>query len=257
MKLIYVDESGCTGIKSGSSPFFILCGISFDSSHWKNFYHRIKAIDDEIFKKHGQRFGEFKGSKLFAHQGGAYNLQLSQSAVQWIYGNLLSLIFDLDIHRFVVVQSKQEFLKGRPASDSLKKDFQQIVWNTFLTEIEQHLLHKFNVSKNVETGLIYMDGKPDKHIRKAVLRFARKYDSDQVQPNVGIIEAPIFVDSQMSSFIQLADILAYSVNSLHTNNLSKVSAPPIPSKVIDIIRSEIVYPLNSKALTEVRALHSI
>jgi len=246
MKLIYVDESGDIGVKSGSSQFFTLCGIAFEPCHWKRLYHDIKAIHAEIMKKHGEHFGEFKGSQLFEHQGGAYKLQLNKEEVQWIYDNLLSLIFSLDVHRFIVVQSKQIFLNSHPniSSDSLKKDLRRSVWDTFLTEIENHLILKSNISKEIENGLIYMDGKPDKHVRKVVLKYARKYDdSSQVQIGAGIVEAPVFVDSEMSLFIQLADILAYSVNHLHTKMPNQIYAPQISPEITGKIRLEVVYPI--------------
>lgn len=216
MKLLYIDESGDMGVEPTSSPFYTLAGIFLDSSHWKEYFHQIEGLRQLCRQRFGADYGEFKGSELFMHQGGAYRLQLTPNDVQWLYNHLMELVFDHKTERIIVTQAKSKFLSQHPISQqsTLKKDLRLRVWETFLTNFEQRLVDISDQSHEATTGIVYFDGRPDKHVNQIVKRYARKYDRDKTHPQTGIVEAPVFLDSKSSTMIQIADILAFTTNCL-------------------------------------------
>jgi len=132
MKLIYIDESGDPGAAAGSSPYYILAGLIVDAADWKAFYNQFEDFRRQGYQKFGADFGEFKGSEIFMHQGGAYRLQLKPDEVQWLYDNLVTLIFDSKISRIVVAQSKAAFTAHHTSKkpQTFTKDLWLLTWET-------------------------------------------------------------------------------------------------------------------------------
>ena len=245
MKLLYIDESGDPGVADGSSPYYILAGLIVDAADWKAFYNQFEDFRRQSYQKFGADFGEFKGAALFMHQGGAYKLQLKPDDVQWVYDNLVTLIFDSKISRIIIAQSKAAFIAHHPAKESktLTKDLRLLTWETFLATFEQFLLDKSLESGEQVTGLVYFDGPPDKHVSQIVNRYARKYNQEQPFAGAGIVESPIFVDSKASRLIQLTDVLAYSTNYVYRMDNAIESFVRIHRKVIEQILQEVKHPL--------------
>lgn len=93
------------------------------------------------------------------------------------------------------------------------------------------------------TSLIYFDGKHDKHIYQIVNRYARKYNREQPYAGAGIVESPVFIDSNASKLIQLADVLTYSTNHVHRTLNPIESSVRIDVKTATDILEEVEYPL--------------
>ncbi len=245
MKLIYIDESGDPGAAVGSSPYYILSGIIVDASDWKEFFNQFEDFRRQIYQKFGADYGEFKGSEIFMHQGGAYQLQLDPVEVQWVYDNLIKLIFDNKVSRILVAQSKEVFRAHYPSGKqkTLTKDLRLLTWNAFLTKFEHYLIDASSEGSGRVTGLVYFDGKHDPHIYKIVNRYARRYDQEQPYAGAGIIESPVFVDSKASKLIQLADVLAYSTNYLLREQNPIESVVRINQEISQRIFDEVESPL--------------
>lgn len=244
MQFLYIDESGDSGMAENSSPFFILAGLAIDASYWKTFYHQIDSLRIQIRQRHGVDFGEFKGAELFEHKGTSYKLQLSPKETQRIYESLIELIFDTHIQRYIIVQSKPDLRRKHPTSNQniLQKELGQQVWQTLLSKFEQEMINSTQRTNQVTNGLIYMDGQPNKQINRVVRIAARKFDQEQSYPNVGIVESPVYLNSKDSTFIQLADILAYSVNRIHRDNRRSKAGIWINEHIRSQLQEECVYP---------------
>lgn len=244
-KLIYIDESGDPGVALGSSPYYILASIIVDTAEWKAFYNQVEDFRRQTYQKFGADFGEFKGSQLFVHQGSAYKFQLKPDEVQWVYEHLMALVFDDKVSRIIVAQAKQAFLLHHPAKKpkDLTKDLRLLTWETFLATFEKRLLDESQRTGQLTTGLVYFDGPHDPHVYSIVNRYGRKYDLEQPKAGAGIVESPVFVDSKASKLIQLADILAYSINYLHRVDNPLESSIRIHRDIVERLSAEIIYPI--------------
>jgi hypothetical protein len=92
----------------------------------------------------------------------------------------------------------------------------------YLTAYETYLLEKTSKTQCPQTALIYFDFNPsqEKHVRQIVREYSRKFDRQTRFPSAGIVEGVIFRDSTASYFIQLADMLAFSINRIVTEKVS-------------------------------------
>ena len=181
------------GAAAGSSLYYILAGLIVEAADWKAFYNQFEDFRRQSYQRFGADFGEFKGSELFMHQGGAYRLQLKPDEVQWLYDNLMTLIFDSKGSRIVVAQSKAAFTAHHPSKklQTFTKDLRLLTWETFLAAFEQRLLDESHRSGRLVTGLVYFDGSPDRHVAQLVNRYARKYDEKYPHAGAGIVESPV------------------------------------------------------------------
>jgi hypothetical protein len=147
---------------------------------------------------------------------------MSQEDTSWIYQRLVDLLCEPHITLFVAVHSKAEFRNQPfPVSEKhLTRVFTEHVWRQYLNEYEAFLLTKSDTTGQPENGIVYYDCNPghEKYVRRVVRDIARKFDQTACFPQAGIVEDVVFRDSQASYFIQLADVLAYSVyqSSLQT-----------------------------------------
>lgn len=120
----------------------------------------------------------------------------------------------MSLSLFVVVRSKEEFKRRQTYDRNPIKIFTQEIWTEYLSMYEEYLIEKSVATKNPHTGLIYFDLNQEKYVRKIVRQFARKFNQQSTYPSAGIIEDVIFRDSKVSYFIQIADIVAFSINRI-------------------------------------------
>jgi hypothetical protein len=220
MEFLFIDESGDNGLAEGSTEFYILAGISIASSHWKECFWKILDLRRLISQKYGLRIDEIKGSHLFSHRGPFFNSSLNPFDLEWIYTQIVDLICTPLIECFAIVKSKKEFKKSQfqPKVKNLIRLLDEKIWREYLTFYETYLLEKTSKTQSPQTALIYFDFNPgqEKHVRQMVREFSRKFDHQARSPSAGIVEDIIFRDSKTSYFIQLADILAFSINRIVT-----------------------------------------
>jgi Protein of unknown function (DUF3800) len=220
MELLFIDESGDNGLVEGSTEFYILAGISIESSCWKECFWKILDLRRVISQKYGLRIDEIKGSHLFSHRGPFFNSSLNPLDLEWIYNQIIDLICAPLIECFAIVKSKKEFKKSQfqPKTKNLIRLLDERIWREYLTAYETYLLEKTGKTQRPQTALIYFDFNPsqEKHVRQIVREFSRKFDRQARFPSAGIVEDVIFRDSKASYFIQLADILAFSISRIVT-----------------------------------------
>ncbi len=247
MELLYIDESGDNGFSPGSSEYFILAGLSIESHDWKNYYWKIKNLKQKISQKYGLTTTEIKGSELFNHRGPFFNsLVSSRCDIAWIYECFVELLCDSLVNLFVAVKSKKQFKIGIKEENPkrLTKIFNIRLWTDYLSSYEEYLLEKSRVSDRPQTGLVYFDENPSqqKYIKLIFKKFSMRFNQEWKLPGSGIIENIIFRDSKTSFFIQLADILAYSLNRLVSRRAGQgilEITPQIETKLRDKIKVDL------------------
>ncbi len=96
------------------------------------------------------------------------------------------------------------------------KTFTEGTWREFLSMYEQHLLEKSEKFGYPHHAIVHFDFNPgqERHVRKIVREFSRKLTVQFDFPTAGIVEDIVFRDSKSSYFIQLADVLAFSINRI-------------------------------------------
>lgn len=220
MEFLFIDESGDNGLAEGSTDFYILAGISIEASCWKECFWKILDLRRLISQKYGLRIDEIKGSHLFSHRGPFFNSSLNPVDLEWIYNEITDLICTPLIECFAIVKSKKEFKKSQfqPKAKKLTRFLDERIWREYLTMYEAYLLEKTIKTQCPQTALIYFDFNPgqEKHVRQMVREFSRKFDHQTRFPSAGIVEDVVFRDSKASYFIQLADILAFSISRIVT-----------------------------------------
>lgn len=239
MELLYLDESGDNGLAEGSSKYYILAGISFDDYNWKENFWKIIDFRKRITQKYGIMFEELKGSELFTHRGYFFNSPLTSEEQEQIYNQAIDLISDEFHSKFFVIAKSKESFKGKFIQDkNLGKVFNQEIWTEYLAMFEEYLIKKSETTKQPQTGLIYFDSNQEKFVRKMTRQFSKKFDQQALFPGTGIVEDVIFRDSKASYFIQMADILAFSINRIITGR-GKQDDFAINPKVINKLKSRI------------------
>ncbi len=164
------------------------------------------------------KFNELKGSDIFSHRGPFFNSLVKPTDLADIYKNIIELICDPLTNLFVVIQSKQEFMKQQSYKNpkNIIKLFNERVRFEYLSMYEQYLIKKAHISGYAQTALIYSDitSSQEKYIRRAIREFSIKFSHHSEYSGTGIVEDVVFRDSASSYFIQLADILAFSMNRI-------------------------------------------
>jgi len=221
MEFVFIDESGDNGFASGSTTFFILAGIAFESTNWKQLFYQIFDLRHEVAKRCGLlHIDEFKGSDLFSHRGVFFNSLAKPADLVWIHERLIDLICSPLVEAFVSIKWKQDFrtTHAHLKEKQLPKAFSEEIWREFLTNYEAYLFLKSKRTGRPQTALLYGDSNPgqEKYIRKIVREFARKFNETSEFPQAGIVEDIIFRDSMTAPFLQLADVLAFSLNRIVT-----------------------------------------
>jgi len=217
MELLYIDESGDNGLVKGSTDYYILAGISFEDTKWKENFWKIADFRKNITQQYGIFINELKGSELFSHRGQFFNTALNPNDLERIYSQAIDLICsELNCNIFLEIRSKEKFKKRYTENKKLIKIFNSEIWGAFLSKFENHLITKSVKTGYSQTGIVYFDSNQHKYLRKLLRQFSRKFDQQSKFPSCGIIEDIVFRDSKNSYFIQFADILAFSFNRIIT-----------------------------------------
>ncbi len=240
-ELLYMDESGDNGLVEGSTDFYILAGVSIKTRYSKELFWKILDFRKSITKKYGLKFQEIKGSDIFYHRGAFFNSLVAPPDLEKIHSNLIEILCESTVELFATVKSKKEFRQRQfPLTKNSVKLFSQEIWGEFLSTYESYLINKSRHLKYPQNGLIYFDDNPSqkKYIREIIRERSRKYDLESEFPEAGIVEDVIFRDSQESYFIQLADILAFTVSRIVCGR-GKSDVFAIKPKIADRLRTKL------------------
>ena len=117
-----------------------------------------------------------------------------------------------------------------------------------------YLLYESKHGNKQQTALIYSDvnSSQEKYIRKVVKTFSTRFDKQSELSGAGIVEDVVFRNSKSSYFIQLADILAFSINRM-TMGKGKKDRFEIRPEIIEKLKEKINEPQNLKYAHKVKA----
>jgi len=203
MKFIYIDESG----KVNSSPFAVLCGISYDHNRMRKTKETWLAFI-EWLNGQGVKTSELHTAQFFAGNGVWYKLNgnkrkaIIRAIINWM--NERS-------HEFcVVAANKKDFEKTKKETDLWTSN----LWSFLAT----HLLFAFSKRYQKEKGVkgdfvaIFDNGCIGSEFNNFILsNKADKLFIDYVgkEAKIKLSDAPFCADSKHSSLIQISDFVVF------------------------------------------------
>lgn len=209
MYLMYVDESGDTGITNSPTRYFVLSALIVHELRWASALDQIVAFRRRMRDK----FGLLMSDEI--HAAGMINkpkalVRIPRNDRLTILRALVDEIAKLpDVTVMNIV-----FEKGRASSSDVIFDR---TWQYLIQRFENTLSHRnFPVKDNPEDrGLIVCDKTDDRLNR--LLRRMRRYNPVPNQTGAGyrdlhlkyIVEDPVHRDSRHTYFLQAVDTVAF------------------------------------------------
>ncbi len=197
MYVLYLDGSG--SVKNPNERHFVLAGIAV---HELEIYHVIKRADDYVGTLAAGRDAELHGSAMANAKAEAWKGISRQRRLDAIEGGL-DLLRDArpGVTAFAVAADKAAV----SPDDPVEYAFEEICnrFNLFLKRLH-------NRHNQTHRGLVVMD---ESHYEGALQGLARHYREEGTRWGHlrNLAEVPLFVDSNASRLIQIADLLAWAV----------------------------------------------
>lgn len=198
MKLLYLDESGSTGIDldNKQQPFFVLAGISIEDNKWH-------SINDYFEKEKIKVYPEF--ANLEIHTNELFNSNYKSPFYKNFWKENLNIIEKLgDIIKKLNIKLSYVIINKK----IYKKYFgNNIVVDPYLYSFA--LIYKnYNkyLEKNDSYGIIFCD-----ELKKIEKSLELLYPKLKVE-NKNIIEKTFYLNSGKNNFIQIADICSFYIN---------------------------------------------
>ena len=212
MYLLYVDESGDTGFKPTSSPYFILSGLAVHEYDWPKF---AKAV--YLFRRRMKQHFDFDmraeihATNMIARRFGEKDLprHVSFNIIRYFARELAKLNY---VRTFSVVARKVDFPEHT--------DLFTVCWKRLLSIFEEAIdagtLPRGNKNR---CGMIFCDDTDGQKLTR-IFRERQSLEEHHLdhEANTILIEDPIQRNSKHSYFIQATDIIAYLIyQSYHPN----------------------------------------
>lgn len=212
MYLVYVDESGDTGLINSPSNYFCLSAIVIHESQWQEILNATIAFRRALRATYGFKLREEIHCSHFIHKPGDFQ-RIAKSLRLRLLRDVIDFQANLTNYQIInVVVNK----KNKP----ITSDIFSLAWQTLIQRIENTLqYHNFKGSNNAtDSALLFVD-KTDEVKLRNLTRKMRRFNpvpnsfsmgiGYRMMPTQWIIEDAIHRDSAHSYFIQLADVNAY------------------------------------------------
>ncbi len=213
MFLMYVDESGDTGLGSSSpTRYFVLSGLVIHELRWTEYLDKLIGFRRMLSTRFGFRLRDEFHSAALINTPGVFSPIPKPRRLEMIrlYADQLATMPDFNAINIVV--DKQ----GKPPT----YDVFEMSWKALIQRFENTMSYRnFRGPMNPdERGMLIPDATDKKKLRM-LLRKMRHFNpvTNQTQYGPGsrnlqirtIVEDPFFKDSAESFFIQSADLIAY------------------------------------------------
>lgn len=214
MFLMYVDESGDSGIQGSPTRYFILSGIVIHELRWNDYLDQIV----EFRKRMRNTFGllmreEIHSARMLNKPGAMVRIKRNDrlSIIKYFINELANMQ-DISIINIVVDKL------GKPNDYNVVEN----AWRALIQRFSNTISGRnFQGPANPdERGLVVPDMSEVKKITE-VIRRMRQYNPVPNQQNHGpgyrnlqvsnLVEDPYFKDSERSYFIQAADVAAFAL----------------------------------------------
>lgn len=211
MYLMYVDESGDTGVSPGSSQFFILSGLVIHELRWHDVLDSCIDFRRSIKMATGFKLREEIHAQVMVNGRVSDFHGIERNKRFMILRNTIDWIASQDsIGVITVIVQKEHFTDPKTVFER--------GWSTLLQRFENTMnAHNFPGPGNAdERGIIIADntsGEDLRNLQRKMRRFnpipSKFGPIPRNLPIKQIIEDPVFRDSRHSYFIQIVDVIAY------------------------------------------------
>jgi len=220
MYFFYIDESGDPAghhepLFNGETPIFALSCLAIREDYWKDLdrdYHKLKIrfFAEQIGDREAQYY-EVKGNELTGHHN--RNNKRDHAFIQQV----LNLCEKYHSTLFSIV-----FLKN--STNPTSKTSLYTMALQYLVERFQSFLEENALTPN---GIIIMDSRIQNYnleVAKSHLSFIFGHDTGKTCDK--IIEAPMFVDSRLTTGLQITDIVSSCIytNYYYKNSMFMINA---------------------------------
>jgi hypothetical protein len=222
MNLVYVDESGNTGLnlKDPQQPVFVLAAVIVPESKWFLLEKQFFDIANEYFGVplpypfEVQAKDLKSGRGIFAQLDFAQQLSFRDEMLRLLLDNKIDIVYRRIIKRKFAVFCEQEYGPGIRVNPYI------MALPFICTEVDHYLRQK----GAAELGMLICDEqKENLEMAERSLRTLR-LDSKSILKTTHIIEKGFFVDSSKCFGLQLADLAVYYIRKYEENKLGfKVS----------------------------------
>jgi Protein of unknown function (DUF3800) len=212
MFLIYVDESGDSGLVRSPTRYFILTGLVIHELRWRAYLDQIISFRQRMRDEFGLRMREeVHAASMLTRPGALVRIKRhDRLTIIRHFTNELAKMADLNIINVVVDKhdKPEEYDPFVMAWKVLTQRFENTMsYRNFPGPVNQD-----------ERGMIVADHTDDKKLMQ-LLRQMRRYNPIPNQPTFGLgyrdmpltllVEDPSFRSSQHSYFVQAADLAAF------------------------------------------------
>jgi hypothetical protein len=220
MYLMYVDESGDSGLENSPVNFFVLTGLVLHELKWKDILDRLIQFRKYLRESKGLKLREEIHASEFINNPKDLirikrndRLDILRQSINWLKGqndiNIINIIVD-----------------KRGKND----DVFEIAWRALIQRFENTISYRnFPGPQNPhDKGMILPDRTDTKKLQ-VLLRKMRRYNVIPNTQNIYgggsrnitldyIIEDPFYKESAHSYFIQMTDVAAYFLRQVYEPN---------------------------------------
>ena len=224
MYLMYVDESGDTGLSCASTNYFALSGIVVHESDWRNFIDDLLKFRQTLRSVYGLPIrSEIHASEFISRRVRSLprGVQISRPMRLAMLRNSLDELAKLPYISITnVIVDKTTKPQGYDVFEN--------AWKYLFQRFENTLTHgNFPGGHQQDFGFVITDATAGKKLSRLVRKMARfNYVPHQQQFGTGarnltirkLIEDPYGKDSKTTLPIQMADVTAYFLHQKHRPN---------------------------------------
>jgi len=218
--IMYVDESGDSGLQGSPTQYFVLCGLVVHELRWQSTLDRMVAFRREMKDRFGLRLrDELHAAHFISRPGELVRIPRNDRlTIVRHFADCLGSMADLNLLAVIVDKTTASAASGgADAPDVFGR-----AWSALLQRFENTLAHRnFSGPANPDDrGMLFPDHTDDLKLT-SLLRRMRRYNPIPNDGRFGggfrdlpvghIIEDPHLKDSATSYFIQAADLAAYLV----------------------------------------------
>lgn len=220
MYLMYVDESGDSGIVNSPTRYFILSGLVFHELRWRTLLDDLISFRRHLRKTKGLRLRDEIHAAHFLNKNGAAigikrndRVDILKQSIDWCANQNVCSIINVRVDK------------------NLKTGhIFEMAWTCLIQRFENTIRHRnFPGPANADDrGLIIPDQTDNKKLQMLIRRMRRFNQIPNVKslyvggsrsiPLDYVIEDPFFKDSAQSFFHQSVDVIAYTVRQLYEPN---------------------------------------
>lgn len=209
MYLVYVDETGDTGLENSPTHFYCLTTLLIHEDHWQEHFNRIKEMRLGLRARHSVKLNEeLHATDIVSGHGISYKYRLNQEQRLDIFAQTIQCISMLEGAKMFSVCICKDSLTRRDF------DVLGFAWTLLSTRVHYTVNRLNSVTGRKDKTILIPDDSQNIKIRK-LLRKLRVFNpiwADGRMENIrldSIIEDPLFSASTHSYFLQMCDMVAY------------------------------------------------